>query len=77
MALVLACMIFTSSYAHALTILDPVYATLFTSIFAEMAVSSNFFSENIVDISQETEGSGHPSPVNEAHYSSLSHFEGG
>ncbi len=53
-----------------------VYTTLFTSIFAEMAVSSNVFSENIVDITQEAEGSGHPLPVNEAHYSILRHFEG-
>ncbi len=34
------------------------------------------FRENIVDIAQEAKGSGHPLPVNEAHYSSLSHFEG-
>ena len=42
-----------------------------------MAVSSDYFSQNIVDIAQITEGSGHHSPVNEVHDSRLSHFEGG
>ncbi len=37
-------------------------------------MSSDYFSQNIVDIAQETEGS---CPVNEVHDSSLSHFEGG
>ncbi len=37
---------------------------------------SDYFSENIVDIAQQTEGSGHPSPVNEVHDSSLINFEG-
>ncbi len=77
MALRLACTKFTSSYAHTLTISDPVYTTKFTSIFTEKAVSSDYFSETIVDIAQETEGSCHPSPVNEVHDFSLSHFEGG
>ncbi len=40
-------------------------------------MSSDYFSENIVDIAQETEGSCHPSPVNEVHDFGLSHFEGG
>ena len=35
-------------------------------------MSSDYFSKNIVDIAQETEGSCHPSPVNEVHYFSLS-----
>ncbi len=38
----LACTKFTSSYTRALTILDRVYATLITSIFTEIAVSSSF-----------------------------------
>ncbi len=40
-------------------------------------MSNDYFSENIVDVAQETKGSCHPSPVNEVHDFSLSHFEGG
>ncbi len=54
----------TGSYTHALTIVDRVYATLFTSIFAEMAVSSNVLVRILWILLK-------------AHDSSLSHFEGG
>ncbi len=64
---------FTSSYTHALTILYRVYATMITSIFAEIAVSGNFCQSEFCGYRLDSD---HPSQVNEAHYSSLSHFEG-
>ncbi len=41
-----------------------------------MAVSSEFFCENIVAFAQETQGCSHSSPVNEPHYHSVSNCEG-
>ncbi len=38
-------------------------------------MSNDFFSDNVVDFPLEAEGSGHPSPVDEAHDCSLGRFE--